>query len=35
MSVVIASGSSVAIIFYIIVGVFAYATFSLNEEKLS
>jgi amino acid permease len=31
MSIVIASGSSVAIIFYIIVGVFAYATFSSNE----
>ena len=32
MSVVIASGSSVAIVFYIIVGVFAYATFSNDES---
>ena len=28
MSVVVASGSAVAVVFYVIVGVFGYATFA-------
>ena len=34
MSIVIVSGTSVAILFYTIVGIFAYATFSDNLKEL-
>ena len=35
MGIVISWGSSIAVIFYIIVGVFGYATFAFNPDSLA
>jgi hypothetical protein len=34
MNIVIASGTLIIIFFYVIIGVFAYATFSIQESLL-
>jgi len=34
MAIVISSGSSVAVIFYIVVGIFGYATFVNDQTQL-
>ena len=34
MGIVIASGSSVAVLFYILVGIFGYATFVFSTKDL-